>query len=120
MKSKINLKNIYYYIQGNLRYRMYYSKYYKFLIRSHIKEQIEVRINSMNKSCYRLGSCIKCGCTTTQLQMCNKPCEGLCYPKMLSRFYWEDLKKDNCYHSEGDITFCLKSNKKGLLKFNKL
>lgn len=93
MKNKINLKNIISYIQGNIRYHIYYSNY-KFLLRNHIKEQIEYRINSMNRICYDQGSCIKCGCVTTALQMANKECEGNCYPKMFSKKTWNDWKKD--------------------------
>ena len=89
--SQINSKNVYAYIQGNVRYKLYYSKL-KWLIPNYIREQIDVRINSMNPQCYQLGSCIKCGCQTTHLQMANKACEGNCYPKMLNRRQWNYIK----------------------------
>lgn len=92
--KKISIKNIVAYIQGNIRYRLYYSKY-KPLIRTHILEQIYLRIKSMNKECYDNGSCIKCGCKTTQLQMADKPCEGACYPPMVSKDKWNYMKKGN-------------------------
>ena len=90
-KEKITLKNIFYFIQGHIRYELYYSKFV-WLIRNHIREQIEARINSMNKECYNQGSCIKCGCKTTHLQMSNKACKGLCYPSMMNKRKWNLLK----------------------------
>ncbi len=84
------LKDVWHYIVGNYRYILYYSNL-KFLIRKHILEQIEFRINNMNKECYDSGECIKCGCSTTALQMCNKSCEGKCYPKMLSKKMWNTI-----------------------------
>lgn len=85
------LKESYHFLQGWIRYYMYYSPFFSAFLRSHIKEQIEYRINSMNKACYFQGSCIKCGCTTTALQMCNKPCEGDCYPRMMNRLEWMEI-----------------------------
>ena len=46
----------------------------------------------MNKECYNTGSCIKCGCKTTALQMASKVCEGDCYPPMLARNKWNTFK----------------------------
>lgn len=90
----MKINNIFAYIQGNIRYHLYYSKHFKFLIRKHIREQIEYRINSMNRECYSNGSCIKCGCSTTHLQMADKKCEGSCYPIMISnKGVWEFWKK---------------------------
>lgn len=91
MKAQVNKENIVAYLQGHIRYRLFYSKF-KFLIRKHILEQIDMRISSMNKECYDEGSCIKCGCMTTHLQMADKPCEGACYPLMLSSKEWFYLK----------------------------
>lgn len=83
-KSKITIKNIVSYIQGNIRYKLFYSKF-SWLIPSHIKKQIEIRINSMDKKCYNDGSCKMCGCKTTALQMANKTCDKPCYPGMLNK-----------------------------------
>ncbi len=90
---KYSAENIISYIEGNLRYKLYYS-ILKFLIPLHIREQIEVRINSMYQDCFDKGSCIKCGCTTTQLQMANKACDGNCYPKMQNKKNWNLLKNN--------------------------
>lgn len=84
-------KDLWYYFQGWFRYHLYYNGL-KCLIRKHIKEQIDMRIFSMNEECLNSGSCIKCGCSTTALQMCNKPCEGECYPKMLNWQDWNFMK----------------------------
>jgi len=94
---KIKIKDVWHYIVGNVRYRLFYSKF-KILIPKHIREQIEYRINSMNPECYYQGSCIMCGCKTTALQMANKMCDNPCYPKMLNREVWTFWKvMDKCF-----------------------
>lgn len=84
------LKDVWHFIVGHYRYTLYYSKF-NFLIRKHIKEQIRFRIDNMNKECYNNGECIMCGCQTTALQMCSKPCEGKCYPPLYSKKMWNSL-----------------------------
>ena len=91
VKEKTTTKNIIAYLQGNFRYKLFYSKYFHWLMRSHIREQIEYRINSMNRTCFENGSCIKCGCQTTHLQMANKSCRGECYPRMHDSHLWKTL-----------------------------
>lgn len=86
--AQINYKNVKAYIQGNFRYKLYYSKWFSWLIPNYIHEQIDVRIDSMNRECYLKGSCTMCGCKTTHLQMANKTCDGNCYPDMLSKKQW--------------------------------
>ena len=93
LKGNISLKDVWYYIQGNFRYKLFYSKKFNTLIRKHIKEQIDIRIKNMNQDCYDKGECIKCGCATTALQMCNKSCNGGCYPKMMNKKTWRDFKR---------------------------
>ena len=61
-------------------------------MRNHIREQIEYRINSMNRQCFEQGSCIKCGCQTTHLQMADKACAGDCYPEMFKKHLWKHFK----------------------------
>lgn len=96
MKNLIQRKNppidIWYYIQGMYRYKLYYSKY-KYLIRDHILEQIEARINTMDKECYNAGFCKHCGCMVTALQMSNKQCHGKEYPVMMNKEHWKRFKK---------------------------
>ena len=90
-KAKPTLKNIIAYIQGNLRYKLFYSNF-AFLIRPHIREQIEARIRSMDQECYNAGECKMCGCQTTALQMANKACDKPCYPSMMSKKQWNFFK----------------------------
>lgn len=89
--KQINLKNIIAYFQGMLRYKWYYGKF-KFLIRTHIREQIDFRIKVMDKECLNQGSCKLCGCMVTGLQMANKMCDKPCYPVMLSKKEWKKFK----------------------------
>ena len=91
-KAKPTLKNILSYLQGNLRYKLFYSNF-AFLIRPHIREQIEVRINSMDPICYGNGECKLCGCQTTALQMANKACDKPCYPSMMNKKQWDFFKE---------------------------
>lgn len=97
------IKNIIAYIQGNVRYKFYYSKYFSWLIPNHIHEQIDVRIDSMKKECYIQGSCVECGCMTTQLQMANKACDGNCYPVMVDKSKWKYLSEGNITVIEGKL-----------------
>jgi len=94
MKAKINLKNIKAYLQGKIRYKLYYSRF-KFLISKHIREQIDARINSMDPQCYNQGQCKLCGCQTTALQMANKACDKPCYPRMINRFRWRKMRNSS-------------------------
>jgi hypothetical protein len=97
LKGEYSLADVTDYIRGNIRYKLYFSKFY-FLLRSHIFEQIQYRINVMDKECYLSGSCKICGCNTPHLQMANKTCEGKCYPIMMDYKEWEEYKyKNNIY-----------------------
>jgi hypothetical protein len=93
-------KDAWYYFQGNLRYKLFYSCF-KFLLRLHIFEQICARIISMENDCYSNGECIMCGCKTTALQMCNKSCNKLCYPPMMSKKRWLSLKAGGIEEFDG-------------------
>lgn len=100
MEKILNVKH---FIVGWLRYHLYYSRFY-WLIRKHIREQINVRIDSMNEECYLTGSCIKCGCATTALQMASKSCEGDCYPPLMTKKSWTKLKnfKNSSFYRTND------------------
>lgn len=100
MKAKVTMTNVISYIIGNLRYKLYYSKFFSFLIRKHIKEQIDFRIKHMDKECYNSGSCKICGCTTTALQMAAKPCDGPCYPEMMEEDWWKIFKQGKCSYTD--------------------
>ena len=92
MKAKVNLSNIIAYIVGNFRDKLFFSRC-SFLIRPHIKEQIRMRLHSMQDVCYDEGSCQLCGCETPALQMANKACDKPCYPFMLVKTDWQAFKK---------------------------
>lgn len=94
MKKKIVIKDIVAYLQGNIRYKLYYSTF-RFLILKHIREQITHRIRVMDGLCYSQGSCKMCGCMTTHLQMANKSCDKPCYPKMMNKKNWQSYKNKN-------------------------
>lgn len=85
------LIDVWFFVQGNIRYKLWYSKY-RWLMRRHIREQIKFRIQRMKPECYEQGSCVKCGCGTTMLQMADKACDGNCYPPMLKAGAWKHFK----------------------------
>lgn len=85
------IKDIFYYIQGNIRHKLYYSDYRKWL-RPHIIEQFEFRIFWMDTQCYNNGECKICGCETTKLQMANKSCDKPCYPPFMNLEDWKTFK----------------------------
>lgn len=116
LSGKKKLIDVWYYIQGNYRYYFYYggklSGKYKFIaylrkqvLQQYIKDQIAWRIDNMNRECYYNGECIKCSCQTTHLQMCDKPCEGACYPQMLNRDEWERFKNNSVtsHYKDGEM-----------------
>lgn len=94
MKSKRKINDIFAYLIGYYRYHLYYSKNFKWLIRKHIYEQIVWRISVMDIECFENGTCKKCGCDTTALQMANKACGKPCYPKMMNKKVWLSFKKE--------------------------
>lgn len=106
-RKETRMIDIWYFLQGMMRYRVYYhSKLRRLLIREHVSEQIEYRVKVMNKECYNSGSCIKCGCMTTALQMCDKSCDGDCYPAMMDERLWNKFKKGRIItNSKNKTTF---------------
>lgn len=102
-KDQLTLSNVFYFIQGYIRYYIYYSKHFKWLMRKHVKEQIDFRIKMMARSCYNNGSCDLCGCHTTALQMANKSCDKPCYPPMMNRKQWYNFKLTHKVNLKGDI-----------------
>lgn len=118
--NNINIKNIFYYIQGNLRYKLYYGefKFLNKLMRTHIKEQIDLRIKLMDRECYYNGSCKMCGCGTTELQMCNKACENKCYLPMMNKKEWFYFKVMVIDFYKNDIEITTKAVKLLFIKEN--
>ena len=93
MAKRSKIRKILDYLVGNYRHFLYYRPFLKKrFMRQHIAEQIFYRIKSMDKKCFYEASCKECGCKCTELQMCNSPCEGGCYPEMLDKFGWKVFK----------------------------
>jgi len=88
------MKKIRDYIVGNFRYHLYYYQNgrFRFLIRNHIIEQFQMRLELMDKVCFNMGECKICGCKTTALQFANRECDEPCYPPILGRADWGMLK----------------------------
>lgn len=87
--NQITLSNIFYYLQGYLRYYIWYRhKRFLFLIPRYVRKQIAFRLLVMDQSCYKQGECKMCGCHTTALQMASKACDKPCYPPMVSAKKW--------------------------------
>lgn len=107
-RSKFKLKDIWFFNQGHIRHKLYYGgSFWSRFLRPHILEQIEARISSMNSECYNSGSCIKCGCTTTALQMADKACDGACYPSMQDKLHWDRLKTGKTIYDRQTRSFWL-------------
>lgn len=103
MKAEVNKENVISYFVGNFRYKLYYSKYFKWLIRNHIKKQIEFRINVMDTKCYLKGSCKLCGCNTTALQMAKKSCDKPCYPPLVGKKVYKKMyEQHEAYYINGN------------------
>jgi len=56
-----------------------------------IRRQIEFRIEIMDSECYNNGSCVKCGCKTTALQMASKSCDKPCYPPFMKEELFDEF-----------------------------
>ena len=77
---------------AHIRYWMWYGRLIT-LIRPYIRSQIQTRFTSMQPECLNQGSCVICGCTTTQLQMAHEACEKPCYPTLMSRKSWKHMQR---------------------------
>jgi hypothetical protein len=72
----------------------YYRRFFP-LIPKHITEQAEHRKSFVKKECMDRGACVICGCDVEGLLYLDDSCEGLCYPKMMSKKAWNTYKKIN-------------------------
>lgn len=93
IKGKRPPEDVLYYIQGEYRMKLFYSRWKKWLLREHIADQIEARLRWMDEECYNSGECKICGCETIALQCADKSCDKPCYPPMMSRKNWEQFMK---------------------------
>ena len=107
MKSSTTGKDVFYYIQGNVRSYLYYTNWWflplHIFIPAHILEQMVVRLDTIKGSeCYEKGSCKHCGCKVPPLTFCNKTCEGNCYPHMMDAHKWLLFRQGNQTLIKGD------------------
>lgn len=106
MKSKITLKNIKSYIQGN--WRAVLLEYYPEGISKHIEEQYFWRIEQVKEKspeCLENKECKKCHCEIPELFLADKACENNppCYPEMMSESEWNQFKYYNSILTSGPI-----------------
>ena len=97
-------KDLWYYVQGNVRLAVYNS-IFNFLIRRHIVEQFEYR-KKQAKPCLDNGSCLCCGCDTPAVFFSDKGCKversksckilanrtTACYAPILKKSDWDKFK----------------------------
>jgi hypothetical protein len=118
-KEEITLENIYAFFEGWLRWILWVNpKVRKLLMRNHIIEQIQYRMNSINSECYKNGSCIHCGCMIPQLLMSSKSCGGDCYPTLKNKKNWKTILEEDMIIRKKDLTtfWHLNKTKKIFLK----
>lgn len=94
MKGEKSLLDVWYFFQGHIREKLYYSKF-RWLIRRHIQEQFDFRMKVMDQECYLAGQCKVCGCDIPALTLSDKQCEGKCYYPMMSKKQWTIYKQEN-------------------------
>lgn len=104
------------FFRGNIRYWLYWNA--KYFLTDNIIEQFEMRVKVMDRDCYNNGECKVCGCRTLNLQMCNKACEGHCYPRMMSRKQWRQFNSGNPF-IDGDLVWYKLSDGFQLVKTTK-
>lgn len=85
------LNNIWYFLQGWVRYILY--NIHPYLLPRHLRDQIDYRKLAAKDECIEKGYCVNCGCRIPHLFFANKVCgvPGLepCYPKMMNKHEWK-------------------------------
>ena len=91
--SKINLKNIKSYIQGNLRY------HFKTILPlpDHLKEQYYYRLYKCKDDCLKSSKqlCEGCGCPVIKKAFASESCNLERFPNFLSGSKWREYKEQN-------------------------
>lgn len=88
--AKVTLKNMFAFIEGNLK--MTWDRMIG--LPEHEKEQIAFRAR-VCEDCVALGECKACGCPTPDKFFSTEPCDGNTYPRMMNKEDWEKYKKEN-------------------------
>lgn len=91
--TMIRISDIWYYVQGNVRYFLVRKRLSKF-IRRHVLEQVVMRELNADKECKAGGRCRICGCHTPALFYADKACDKPCYPAMMCKEEWERFKAE--------------------------
>ncbi len=86
------IKDVWHYLVGNYRYKIFYSGFKTWLLREHIRKQIEFRFTYVPNECWTNGSCKECGCMIPHLQMAHKTCDADCYPELMDAKHWESFQ----------------------------
>jgi hypothetical protein len=90
-KSKINLKNIKSFLEGNLQLGLEELG----LQPLHIQEQIAYRRLICKDDCAVNNACIKCGCDFKGKTSVKESCNQDRFPDLMSKVEWEQFKQQN-------------------------
>ena len=93
------MKNIIEFFKGYLRS---FAFTVKFPLRKHIQEQVVWRIKAAKVECIQNGECIRCGCSTPELQLSDKECVE-CYPRMMNKKEWNYFKESGSIKLDSKI-----------------
>lgn len=88
----LNKQNIKGFFQGHLRaLKAEYGS-----VEKHILEQAAWRMTVAKKECVEKDQCQGCGCFPMHDKVLeDRPCEGKCYPYMMSKLEWALFKLNN-------------------------
>ena len=89
------IEKVKYYIQGNINYWLYYSRFFGWLLPEHIREQIQYRMGGLDMACIEHDACVmnSCGCQLSKVIMSNKnTCTNCKFYKFKSWYDWEMYK----------------------------
>jgi hypothetical protein len=90
--SLLTPRNIYHFLQGNIRW---FGDEFKVLPR-HIKEQVIYRAHFCQDDCVRAGQCRYCGCSLPGKFYVTESCnQGKRFPDLMGKEEWEQYKIDN-------------------------
>jgi|SRR6218665_202643 len=84
-----SVKDVWAYATGHYRKTLFYSPFDR-LIRSHIRDQIQHRLFTMDRQCREQGYCKLCGCDVPAMQFSSKSCDKPCYPPLMGKKKWRD------------------------------
>lgn len=98
----MRLMDIFYFIEGNLRY-LGVKLFGDVFMRRHIREQVGLRYLHVDRECIGSGSCKICGCSMPAMLYCSKSCDKPCYPRLMGVKEW-GLFKENGGDAEWELS----------------